>query len=70
MAIINMPAPGDRRKDLPSITIGPRLRRELSAKLMELAFEIAATPYPSERQPLEDKFTAIADLLQAHRRNP
>ena len=37
MATIKMPEPGERRKDLPTITIGPRLRRELSARLLELA---------------------------------
>lgn len=53
-----------------TITIGPRLRRELVARLMELAFEIEDTFYLSERLPLEAKFAAIADLLQARRRNP
>ncbi|MFZ3326112.1 MAG: hypothetical protein WA231_09555 [Methylocella sp.] len=62
MAIINMPAPGERRKDLPPITIGPRLRRELSARLLEPAFEIDGA-CPCERASLQDRFAAIADLL-------
>ena len=66
---MNTPA----RKDLPRITmrscyrIGPHLRRELVARLMGLAFEIEDTFYLSERQPLQDKFAAIADLLSIRR---
>ena len=65
MAITTLPPPGERRNPrLGRITIGPRLRRELSARLLELAFEIAETTYYSERAPLEDKFAAIRDLLR------
>jgi hypothetical protein len=65
MAITNMPPPRERRiPHLPPITIGPRLRRELASRLLELAFELAETVYPSERAPLEAKFAAIADLLR------
>ena len=57
--VTNMPA----RKDLPQITIGPHLRRELSVRLLELAFEIEAEVRPLERAAIQDKFAAIADLL-------
>jgi hypothetical protein len=67
MAIINMPALGERRKDLPRITISPRLRLELSAKLLELANALAGTACPRERAPIEVKFAAIADPLSVSR---
>jgi hypothetical protein len=60
-----MPAPGERRKDLPRITVGPRLRLELSATLLQLANELSVTTCPRERAPVKDKFAAIIDLLSA-----